>query len=82
MNSSQEVAMTIIEPGGRRWAQLLNVYWPIRDLLPLIISRLDLPERINYQLYHARLGHTLREQDPLFGTGSGHGRRAGDPALG
>lgn len=69
MNSSPEVAMTVIEPGGRRWAQLLNVDWALSDLLPLILSRLDLPERINYELLHVRSGHVLGKGDSLRGVG-------------
>ena len=69
MNGSPEVAMTVIEPGGRRWAQLLNVDWALNDLLPLILSRLDLPERINYELLHMRSGHVLAKGDSLRGVG-------------
>ncbi len=69
MNGSPEVAMTVIEPGGRRWAQLLNVDWALNDLLPLILSRLDLPDRINYELLHMRSGHVLGKGDSLRGVG-------------
>lgn len=69
MNHSPEVAMTVIEPGGRRWAQLLNVDWALSDLLPLILSRLDLPDRINYELLHVRSGSVLGKGDSLRGVG-------------
>lgn len=69
MSNSPEVAMTVIEPGGRRWAQLLNVDWAINDLLPLITSRLDLPDRINYELLHVRSGHVLGKGDSLHSLG-------------
>jgi hypothetical protein len=69
MNHSPEVAMTVIEPGGRRWAQLLSVGQPVRDLLPLILSRLDLPQRLDYQLHHVRSGYILRERDSLQSVG-------------
>ncbi len=69
MNSSPEVAMTLIEPGGRRWAQLLNVDWVLTDLLPLILSRLDLPDKINYELLHVRSGNVLGSGDSLRGMG-------------
>jgi hypothetical protein len=69
MNNSPEIAMTVIEPGGRRWAQLLNVYWSLGDLLPLIISRLDLPDRVNYELHHVRSGRILKQGDSLSSAG-------------
>lgn len=34
MNNSPEIAMTVIEPGGRHWAQWLNANWSLGDLLP------------------------------------------------
>lgn len=61
--------MTVIEPGGRRWAQLLNVDWVLSDLLPLILSRLDLPDRINYELLHVRSGSVLGKGDSLRAAG-------------
>lgn len=69
MNNAPEVAMTVIEPGGRRWAQLLNATWSLGDLLPLIIGRLDLPERVNYQLQHVRSGRVLKQGDSLSSAG-------------
>jgi hypothetical protein len=69
MNNTPEVAMTVIEPGGRRWAQLLNVSWAVRDLLPVILGRLDLPERLNYELEHVRSGRVLGAGDSLQSIG-------------
>ena len=69
MNNTPEVAMTVIEPGGRRWAQLLNVSWAVRDLLPVILGRLDLPERLNYELQHVRSGRVLGAGDSLQSIG-------------
>jgi hypothetical protein len=69
MTNTPEVAMTVIEPGGRRWAQLLNVDWPVRNLLPLIVSRLDLPDRLNYELQHMRTGMVLGQGDTLSASG-------------
>ena len=69
MSTASEVAMTVIEPGGRRWAQLLDVGWTVRDLLPLILSRLDLPEQLDYDLRHVRSDRVLKPGDTLQGIG-------------
>jgi hypothetical protein len=69
MNTMPEVAMTVIEPGGRRWAQLLNVTWAVRELLPEIVARLDLPQGINYELSHIRSARVLRPGDSLQSAG-------------
>lgn len=69
MSTASEVAMTVIEPGGRRWAQLLDVGWTVRDLLPLILSRLDLPDQIDYDLRHVRSDRVLKPGDTLQGIG-------------
>lgn len=73
MSNSPEVAMTVIEPGGRRWAQLLNLTWPVRELLPLIVERLDLPKKLNYELQHVRSGHRLGDGDSLRSFGAAPG---------
>lgn len=69
MSNAPEVAMTVIEPGGRRWAQLLDVTWPVSELLALIVSRLDLPEQLNYELQHVRSERVLKSGDTLHGIG-------------
>lgn len=68
-NQVPEVAMTIVEPGGRRWAQLLNINWKVLDLIPLIVRRLDLPQQLDYELERTLEGRTLRAQDTLLGAG-------------
>lgn len=69
MSNSPEVAMTVIEPGGRRWAQLLDINWPTRELIPLIVKRLDLPEQVDYDLSHVRSARVLKPADTLLSIG-------------
>ncbi len=38
-----EIALAIIEPSGRRWAQLLEDAHPVGDLLPVLLENLGLP---------------------------------------
>lgn len=69
MSNTPDVAMTVIEPSGRRWAQLLNTSHPTRDLIPVILERLALPQEPDYELHHLRSGHTLRPAETLQGAG-------------
>lgn len=69
MSNSPEVAMTVIEPGGRRWAQLLDINWPARELIPLIVKRLDLPEQADYELSHTRSARVMKPGDTLLAIG-------------
>lgn len=66
MSSNNEVAMTIIDPGNRRWAQLLDLGSKVQDLIPVIIKRIDLPEGINYQLIHIDSGRSLEATKTLL----------------
>jgi hypothetical protein len=60
-----EKAFLIISPGNRRSAQLLEDQALIREILPILTARLDLPERLNYRLIPGATGKPLRLEDTL-----------------
>src|SRR5690349_15886733 len=46
-----QIAVTILDPGNKRSAQLVETRLPIRDVIPPIVSQLRLPEQASYQLF-------------------------------
>jgi hypothetical protein len=49
-----QIAVTILDPSNNRSAHLVETRLPLRELIPLLVARLKLPERATYQLF--RLG--------------------------
>lgn len=74
MTSRNEVAMTVVDPGNRRWAQLLDLEWLVQDIIPLIIERIDLPDSLDYELLHIDSGKKLALKNSL----ASYGISAGD----
>ena len=46
-----QIAVTILDPSNFRSAHLIETRLPIREVIPPIVARLNLPERATYQLF-------------------------------
>jgi hypothetical protein len=64
-----EIAVAVLEPNGTRWAQLLENQDPIRNLIQLLVARLELPKELKYQLISVESGHPLGNKDTLESAG-------------
>jgi hypothetical protein len=60
-----EIALAILEPNGKRWAQLLEDQIPIGDLIVILVDRLELPKELNYQLIPSETGSPLDKKITL-----------------
>ncbi len=72
-----EIAVVIIDPEKQRWAQLADDQARIRELLPIFVANLKLPEKLNYQLLPSEAGKALAEKVTLAAAGV----KAGDELL-
>ncbi len=68
-----EIAVAVTEPGGRRWAQLLDDIQPASHLVPLLVQRLDLPSKLRYQLVPQPGDRPMKQSETLaqFGVTAG-----------
>ncbi len=64
-----EIAVVIIDPEEKRWAQLLDDQVRIRKLIPDIARNLDLPKNLNYELLLAEQGGALAVNRSLADVG-------------
>lgn len=69
MATKNEVALTIVDPGNRRWAQLVDLAWLVEDVLPLLVKRLELPDSLQYNLTDVDSGRKLDVSQSLLGSG-------------
>jgi len=46
----REVAFSIFDVHGKRWAQLLDVDHPVKQLIPSLVDQLGMPRELNYVL--------------------------------
>ena len=60
-----DAAYTVVDPGGKRWAQLLDQTLPIRQLVPALCQRLDLPSELQYRLTYLAEERTLKVHETL-----------------
>ncbi len=51
-----DIAVMVIDPGGNRFAQLVDDQLPVRTLIPALVGRLGLPPELNYLIVPA--GHS------------------------
>src|SRR5262245_12584126 len=54
-----EIALKVVDPGGYRFAQLVDDQEQVRRLLPLFVDRLGLPRELNYYLVPSATGRAL-----------------------
>lgn len=64
-----EIAFTIIEPNGKRWAQLLEDQFPVGELITILVDRLELPKQLNYQLTLLQTNKPLKRTATLLTAG-------------
>lgn len=64
-----EIAFTIIEPNGKRWAQLLEDQFPVGELITILVDRLELPKQLNYQLTLLQTNKPLKRTATLRTSG-------------
>lgn len=64
-----EIAVEIIDPAGEHHARLLDDDKPVKDVLPPLVKKLELPESVNYQLVPKETGKPLSEKETLSGAG-------------
>jgi len=65
-----EIDVVIIDPGSYRFHQLLDNYMAMRALVPLLVTRLGLPEELKYQLIPKATGRPMQLTDTLAGIGA------------
>jgi hypothetical protein len=68
-----EIAVMVIDPGGNRFAQLVDDRLPIRTLVPPLVERLGLPRELNYLLVPAGATRGLPVDQSLAQSGYGAG---------
>jgi len=68
-----EIAVAIIDPAGKRWAQLLDDNRAIEILLPIILDQLELPQKLKYELIANEPHKTLKRKETLSRAGIGAG---------
>lgn len=54
-----EIAVLVIDPGSRKHAQLIEANRPVRDLIPVLVRRLRMPDDLNYQIIPAATGRAV-----------------------
>ena len=64
-----EIAFTIVEPNGKRWAQLLEDQLPVGELIKILVDRLELPKELNYQLILLQTRKPLKKRAALSAVG-------------
>jgi uncharacterized protein YlaN (UPF0358 family) len=64
-----EIAVVIIDPEKERWAQLADDQARIRELLPIFVGNLKLPEKLNYELLLSDAAKALSEKATLAAAG-------------
>lgn len=65
MTAKNEVALTILDPGEQRWAQLVDLDLLVKDVVPLLVMRLGLPDKLQYDLVQVDSGHKLGASSTL-----------------
>ncbi len=63
-----EIAVAVRDPSGNRFAQLLHDDLPVRELTLILADRLDLPNKLNYQLIDLVNGKALEASKTLKAT--------------
>ncbi|MBI2899957.1 MAG: hypothetical protein HYY17_07215 [Planctomycetes bacterium] len=64
-----QAAFTIVEPGSRRSAQLLDVTIAVEEVLRRLVRTLDLPEELHYRLVQDATGRALAPGASLSASG-------------
>lgn len=59
------IAVSIIDPSGRLWAQLLDNGRLVREVIFMLVERMKMPDELNYQLTPAATGQPLKENITL-----------------
>jgi hypothetical protein len=60
-----EFAVAVIDPGGQRWAQLLDYNQPASYLVSLLVQKLDLPSKLRYQLVPQPGDRPMKQSETL-----------------